>query len=1113
MATTPSRLADRVVRRRRTAFVQCCAAWLFLAGLPPLVLVPDRVSAQEPGALTGRIFDSESGAPLSGVAVLAEGPEGAAGEPESRVERSDADGAFEFDALPPGTYVVRFSKAGYRPAELRDLTVTAGQTSRADFPLQEAPAETADQILELDAFVIEASIIDDEGELLQLRLDADQFLNTLSAEEFAKFAASDVADALRRVAGVSVADGQFAIIRGLEDRYNSTLYNGAPVPSPDPDKQSVQLDLFPSDIVSNLIVSKTFVSDLPSNTSGGAVDIITHDYPEQFEIKLSGGTGLEPNAWDRFLGFEEGSPVGTEKDGWDVLESDFGASLGGRKDLFGREVRFKGLVNRDVKYRTAEGFQEGREPRSCLDSRQQPCDPDEDEDLFRSGDLSFGDLFLSDGKFDFTQSERAQQDTGYLGLGFDLDVDGNHRIDASGFYTKKDEEVVQLKENGYHPNFDYGVLDLNDERSDIRREFRGFATFGSWIAQTARDAAQGPDRGPLWYSSFLESRSFETKRDLQVFQINGDHSFETIAALEGLRLTWAINTAETTQEEDARGMRFFFEPDETPTVAPTRFPVRPEDLGPGRFVANTELFLSSNSIDESQDFGRVDAEYERDLGEAISLEIRGGGWYENADREVESLFLEGISVDGDSQFALFGDTPQELGGIVFEEISAFERLSGNESSREIKALHLGAKATIWEKIDLLAGVRRETIFLESINDPFTGAIRFGAPATFPEVYLFFDRLDNPGRGEVPARGARPGTVFNDEILGIELPIDPTTGFVDLLDRESIQEAVNGEIDETKYLPSLGLAYRPFQGLSLRGAFSQTVARPSFREIGFYVSVEPGSDDLVVGNPRLQLSEVESYDLRAEYTWGDYGDLVAVSGFYKEIDDPIESIVIRNPINAEQSSSALFRTFFNNPNQATLLGVELEARKHLGFLGVDWLRYFSIGGNFTYIDAEVDRSEAEVARSRPFFGLADGDSARFTELSKSRRLFNQPEWIANADVTFDQPEWGTKATLSFFAISDVLDAAGSATILPNSDPRDFVLDRYVDSFHQLDFNVRQTIAMPRRLGAWSIKFTVKNLTDSKRGIIFDTEQTNGTFKEREFQIGRDYSLSVSYEFTF
>jgi outer membrane receptor protein involved in Fe transport len=104
--------------------------------------------------------------------------------------------------------------------------------------------------------------------------------------------------------------------------------------------------------------------------------------------------------------------------------------------------------------------------------------------------------------------------------------------------------------------------------------------------------------------------------------------------------------------------------------------------------------------------------------------------------------------------------------------------------------------------------------------------------------------------------------------------------VDLVNRAEIEQFVNGEIDEEKVLPSVGATYRPLEGLALRAAWSRTVARPSFREMGYYVSVEPASDDLILGNPQLQLSDVESWDGRIEYFYGDYGDLVAIGGFYK-----------------------------------------------------------------------------------------------------------------------------------------------------------------------------------------------------------------------------------------
>jgi outer membrane receptor protein involved in Fe transport len=291
-------------------------------------------------------------------------------------------------------------------------------------------------------------------------------------------------------------------------------------------------------------------------------------------------------------------------------------------------------------------------------------------------------------------------------------------------------------------------------------------------------------------------------------------------------------------------------------------------------------------------------------------------------------------------------------------------------------------------------------------------------------------------------------------------------------------------------------------------------------MGYYASVEPASDDVVVGNPQLQLSDVENYDLRVEYFFGVSGDLVAASGFYKTIEDPIESIILRNPADfGDASSTAFYRTFFNNPSEATLWGVELEARKNLAFLreagsaglrrlgarddlpGFELIDYVSLGGNFTWIEAEVDRTDAELARASRFFAAGSSET-----LNQSRRLFGQPEWIANADVSFDHPDWGTRATLAFYAISDVLDAAGAVNVSRNGQIDALTLDRYVDSFHTLDLIVRQSIWQ-----GLAVKFTAKNLTDSRRQIVYDPSQTSDKIEERSFKVGRDFSLELSYTF--
>jgi len=1156
----------------------------------------DREDAQT-GTVLGQVFDADTGQPLEGATVILEPPSpevGRAPDPVMRV--TDERGAYRIAGVPPGPYKVRFRKAGYRDSAMTDFEVVAGQVNRADFPLPPRAAETSGEILQLDEFVVEASTAEDAVVALEMRLESDQLLNVMSEEDLSKFAASDVAEALERVAGVNIAGGEFAVIRGLDDRYNSTLYNGAVVPSPDPDKQSVQLDLFPSDIVNNLVVSKTFGPDLPSNTSGGGIDILTLEFPEGFlELAAKAGTGWNTNADERFLRFEEGSPIGSETtDREDILESDFTGLLGGRLTLAEREVRFKGLWAREIDYETAEGFQEDRQPslpQVGAGSRVfNPNFPDGPRfilvpgELEASGGLSLGELDLSGGRFDLTESSRDEQLTLYGSLGLDLDADANHRITGSAFFTRKEEEIVQLRDNGFLPGFDYEDALLRQlgpglpegNTAPFEPPFEGVATVDSFIAGILRDqVSPNPELGALAIGSFFRSQSFDRERELEIYQLNGDHRFDAIPELE---IRWVVNRAETTQDDLSRGIQGFFEPSSAAVDAVVdeflangaldlQLPVAPGEVGDCPpdgtscgFFATPNVTFSSNSIEETQDFARIDLEYETDVTDRMRFSVTGGWWRERADRSVTADFLIGPTntAGASNQFVLPGPgvcgsgpealpcvtSLQDLGPIVFDpdrgglavdSEGLLEGLSqtSNESSREIDAWHVGAKLTLWERLDLSGGIRIEDILIESNNDPFIPddpatpfdeSIRLGGPRTFPSRFLFFDRIDSPGEG-IPAGTDASEITFNDEILGIDVPVEPD-GTVNFSSRKALESVVNGRIDETKVLPSLGFNLRPREGLSLRGAWSKTEARPSFRELGFYVTVEPGTDDLTVGNPQVQLSSVESWDARVEYTWGEHGDLLAVSLFRKEIQDPIEQIVVRDPTNAEfGSSDALFRTFFNNPNEASLRGIEAEVRKSFAFVprGLRWLgiedpglgvlQHLSIGGNFTYIDAEVDRTEAELERTKDLFGVAPGDEEEFSELEESRRLFNQPEWIANADLTFSHPDWGTRLTLAFFAISDVLDAAGTASLLANGDVLSFTPDRFVDSFHELRLTFSQRWQPSFVPGELTLSGSVKNLTDSERAIVFDPQQTVDEVEERAFKIGRDWSLSLRYTLRF
>ncbi len=134
--------------------------------------------------------------------------------------------------------------------------------------------------------------------VLQERQNQAFVADILGAEQISRTGDSDAASALRRVTGLTLVDGKFIYVRGLGERYSSTQLNGMGVPSPDPTRSVVPLDLFPADVIESLSVQKSFSPNMPAHFGGGNVDIRTKSIPNDFVFKLSGSIGTNTNNSD-----------------------------------------------------------------------------------------------------------------------------------------------------------------------------------------------------------------------------------------------------------------------------------------------------------------------------------------------------------------------------------------------------------------------------------------------------------------------------------------------------------------------------------------------------------------------------------------------------------------------------------------------------------------------------------------------------------------------------------------------------------------------------------------------------------------------------------------------
>lgn len=156
--------------------------------------------------------------------------------------------------------------------------------------------EMSPSSLELSEFIVVAPHIDGSlGALIEIRKNASNVADVLGSEQISKAGDSDAAASLKRVTGLTLVDGKYVYVRGLGERYSQTLLNGSTLPSPDPTRRVVPLDMFPSGIIQNLVIQKSYTPDLPAEFGGGAILLETRSIPDKFFINLSTSFNYRPD--------------------------------------------------------------------------------------------------------------------------------------------------------------------------------------------------------------------------------------------------------------------------------------------------------------------------------------------------------------------------------------------------------------------------------------------------------------------------------------------------------------------------------------------------------------------------------------------------------------------------------------------------------------------------------------------------------------------------------------------------------------------------------------------------------------------------------------------------
>lgn len=313
-----------------------------------LTFITLSVSAQQ-GTIRGTVIEDESGFEVMFANVLVLETSGGT--------TTDLDGKFSID-IEPGVYSLKISYVGFQELTVEGIEVKAGEvTVLGNIRLLE-------EGLELEEVVITASAIrTTEAALMTIKKKSPAMLDGISSSLMKLTGDATAVEAAKRVTGVSIEGGKYVYVRGLGDRYSKTTMNGVDVPGLDPDRNTLQMDIFPTNLINNIVVSKNFTADMPADFTGGLLNIETKDFPDDKIVSVSLSLGYNPamnlnsdyltyeGGDTDFLGFDDGTrelpdgadaavvptPVSviqgqfTEQEATDFISS-FNPTLGAKKE-------------------------------------------------------------------------------------------------------------------------------------------------------------------------------------------------------------------------------------------------------------------------------------------------------------------------------------------------------------------------------------------------------------------------------------------------------------------------------------------------------------------------------------------------------------------------------------------------------------------------------------------------------------------------------------------------------------------------------------------------------------------------------------------------------------
>ena len=991
------------------------------------------------GIIRGKISD-KNGETLIGVTLVLKANPGVG-------VTTDLDGNYSFKILDSTPQIILISYISFNNIE-ETVNPRNGEIIVKNFVMHDASKELG--VVEVTAKANKANLY----YLEKVKQNSATTIDYVSNETMKKSGDPNVVAAVARVTGVST-NGSFITVRGIGDRYVKTTINGNRIPTLDPFTNNIKLDIFPASLVDNVIITKTASPDLPADWAGAYLSVETKDFPDALTVNSE--TSIGYNNQSSLKEVVSSSRSSTDWLGYDntFRERD--------------HTQFQSAVKNPSQYQEFVALGLGDYYKSMGITGW--ADGSSEGNLyFRLGLVQLGLLapaLINDasaislattnydnGTYHSQAFSTLNAGAANTGKSFPNNWNTSKRkapLNFSQSFTIGDQIEIFGKQFGFIAGFRYGSATSYDPEAFRAEPYGGSKLLASYAPQKASKETNGWSAlinlayklnsnnsvSLLFMPNFsgvndvrdgydtiknitTKSQFYESRKQL-VYQFKSEHF------LPVYKIKVELNASYTKGNSNAPDFKFL-QYDGNPNTGSYSLDPSARDID--RFYR----YLSDNLFDS-----HASAEIPLSNKPGITRKFKVGGAYQlNKTKNDQYQYqlgkgdytppLQNSDIDAYlnlDQFAVSNGT--DINGVPYSTLNWYYNffdtpIDHTFGKSEITAAFAMIDYTIVPKLRLSGGVRME----------------------HTNMFTDVDKFDSLGLSDNdPRRFYKSGV----------LPATP------------------GKIKQTNFLPSLTLIYKLIDKeespTNIRLGFSQTLARPSLREISNVTNFDNELQTPVSGNPNLKMVEITNYDFRIE-SYFKNKDNVSLSVFYKNF---------KNHIELERSSNF----YWENVDKSNVTGLEIEFRKGI-IKGLEFRANLTLVKSFTsYV-----RTRQEVIGSTV---------TTYYEDTVKRSMFGQAPYIINGILSYTNDSLGLIATVSYNVQGPRLVIGSNNKATP---------DIYELQRHLLDFKISKKVGKH-----FSLSFTIKDLLNSpiKRAYIYEDGEE---LLFDKYRWGTNYLLGISYK---